>query len=122
MAEFVVLDLPNQPSAATQVMTRLCHFVGVVTDRALGSIFCAQVALNQLQSWGVDGNLVGTVIVNRVDSVCPMELSEIRTRLRSEIVGVCHRVAALVLMPRALPPAWWKLATVSAADLVGMKF
>jgi Flp pilus assembly CpaE family ATPase len=88
MAEFVILDLPNQPSAATQTAVRLCHCVAVVTDREVGSVVCAKVALNQLQSWGVGGNLVGTVIVSRMENLSPMKPMEIRTRLGCEIVGV----------------------------------
>jgi Flp pilus assembly CpaE family ATPase len=88
MAEFVILDLPNQPSVATQTAVRLCHFVAVVTERDPGSVVCAKVALNQLRSWGVGGNLVGTVIVNRTECPAPMELTEIRTRLGCEILGV----------------------------------
>jgi pilus assembly protein CpaE len=88
MAEFVILDLPNQPSVATQVAVRLCDLVIVVTEQNLGSVVCAKVTLNQLQSWGVSDNNVGTVIVNRTENPSTIEITEIETQLGCEIVSV----------------------------------
>ncbi|MDB5306441.1 MAG: response regulator receiver protein [Gemmataceae bacterium] len=88
MAEFAILDLPNQPSVAMQAAVRLCNFVAVVTEQTLGAVVCAKVALSQFQTWGVGGNRVGTVIVNRTENPSPIKLTEIRTRLGCDIVGV----------------------------------
>ncbi len=52
MAEFVILDFPSQPSSATQAAVSRCNVVAVVTERELGSVQSAKVALDQLQSWG----------------------------------------------------------------------
>jgi len=88
MADFVILDLPTQPSVATQTAVRLCQFVIVVTERTLDSVVCAKVALNQLQVWGVAADCVGTVIVNRTEIHTPVSPTDIQTRLGCEIVGV----------------------------------
>jgi Flp pilus assembly CpaE family ATPase len=118
MAEFVILDLPNQPSVATQSAVRLCHFVAVVTEREPGSVVCAKVALNQLQSWGVGGSLVGAVIVNRTEYHSPIKLMDIRTQLGCEIAGVvppgtsaCFQALAAGALP-----------VLSMADHVGASF
>ena len=84
MAEFVILDLPSQPSLATQAAVCLCNFIAVVTERELGSVISAKVALNQLQSWGVRSGFAGAVVVNRTESPSPMKLTEIRSRLGCE--------------------------------------
>lgn len=39
--EYLVLDLPSQPTAATQAAVDLCDFVGVVTEREAGAIRAA---------------------------------------------------------------------------------
>jgi MinD-like ATPase involved in chromosome partitioning or flagellar assembly/FixJ family two-component response regulator len=88
MADFVILDLPNQSSIATQTAVRLCQFVIVVTERTLDSVVSAKVAISQLQVWGVGVELVGTVIVNRTENPSPVIPTDIQTRLGCDIVGV----------------------------------
>jgi pilus assembly protein CpaE len=88
MADFIILDLPDQHSVTTQTAVRLCRFAIVVTEGAHDSVVCAKVALKQLQSWGVASNSVGTVIVNRTKNPSPITLTEIGTRLGCEVVGV----------------------------------
>ena len=87
IADFVILDLPSQPSAASQSAARLCQFVIVVTERTLDSVVCAKVVLNQLQVWGVGSDCVGTVIVNRTENSTPVSPTDIQARLGCEIVG-----------------------------------
>jgi pilus assembly protein CpaE len=88
MADFVILDLPNQPSVATQTAVRLCCFVNVVTERTLDSVVCAKVALKQLRVWGVAADSVGTIIVNRTENPALVDPADIQTRLGCELVGV----------------------------------
>lgn len=95
LAEFVILDLPSQPSAATQTAASLCHFAAVVTEREPSSVLAGKVAVKQLHSWGVKGNLaggmvlVGSIIVNR--TIYPnytMASTEIQSQMGCEIVGI----------------------------------
>jgi Flp pilus assembly CpaE family ATPase len=135
MADFVILDLPNQPSVATQAVVRLCHCVAVVIEREPGSVVCAKVAISLLQSWGVGGNLVGAIIVSRTEYPCPMKLTEIRTRLGCEIVGVvlpgtlaCFQALetgtpVVLTMGNHFAASFVEIANRFSADhLVGMKF
>ncbi len=95
MAEFVVLDLPSQPSAATQAAASLCHFAAVVTEREPSSVLAGKVAVKLLHTWGIKGNLVGgvvlvgSIVVNR--TIYPnysMGSAEIRSEMGCEIVGI----------------------------------
>jgi MinD-like ATPase involved in chromosome partitioning or flagellar assembly/CheY-like chemotaxis protein len=88
MADFVILDLPGQLSAATQTAVRLCQFVIVVTERALDSVVCAKVVINQLLVWGVGVELISSVVVNRTENPAPVDPTEIHARLGCEILGV----------------------------------
>ncbi len=88
MAEFVILDLPSQPSPATQAAIGLCHLTVVVTERELSSVLCGKAAINQLQSWGVSGSAVSAIVVSRSEQPKPLDLRVIRASLECEIVGV----------------------------------
>ncbi len=87
MADFVILDLPSQPSCATQAAVSRCNAVAVVTERELGSVQSGKVTLDQLQSWGVGGDSTCAVVVSRNEYLKPIELDEISARLGCEIVG-----------------------------------
>ena len=97
MAEYVILDLPNQPSAATRAAVRLCHFIAVVTEREAASVMSGKVTINQLQSWGIGGDLVGAIVVNRTVFPIPIEFSEIQSGLGCAIVGVVPWAATACL-------------------------
>lgn len=87
-AEYVLLDLPSQPSAATQAAARLCQFVALVGEREPSSVQCGKVTLDLLRSWGLGGSLVGAVLVVRMATGAPMKLPELRAQLGCDVVGV----------------------------------
>ena len=95
LAEFLILDLPTQPSAASRAIASLCQFAVVVTEREPGSVRAGKVVVKQLQAWGVRGNLVGgivrigSIVVNR--TIFPnnvMSFAEIQSQMGCEIVGI----------------------------------
>jgi MinD-like ATPase involved in chromosome partitioning or flagellar assembly len=95
MAEYVILDLGCQPSAAMRAAVNLCHFAAVVTEREPGSVRAGKVLVKQLQEWGSRGNLqggvflVGSVIVNRtIYSNYIMPADEVQAQMGCEIVGM----------------------------------
>jgi Flp pilus assembly CpaE family ATPase len=88
MAEHVLLDLPCQPSAATQAAARLCQFIALVSEREPTSVLCGKVTLDLLQSWGLGGTLVGAVVVARMASATPMKVPELQTQLGCDVVGL----------------------------------
>jgi len=95
LAEYVILDLPSLPSAATRAAAHLCNFAAVVTEREPGSVRAGHAVVKQLQKWGMRGNLVGglapigSIVVNR--TIYPsfsMGFSEIQSLMDCEIVGI----------------------------------
>jgi MinD-like ATPase involved in chromosome partitioning or flagellar assembly/CheY-like chemotaxis protein len=88
MAEFVILDLPNQPSGATAAVVPLCNFVAVVTEREPAAVASGKATVNLLQSWGLGGNLVGAIVLNRTEFSIPMEFAEIESTMSCPIVGM----------------------------------
>jgi MinD-like ATPase involved in chromosome partitioning or flagellar assembly/ActR/RegA family two-component response regulator len=87
-AEYVFLDLPCQPSPATQAAVRLCHYLALVTEREPGSVFAGRVMLDVLRSWGVSGGMAGAVVVVRMASGAPMKLPEMQAQLGCDLVGM----------------------------------
>lgn len=87
-ADFVILDLPNQPSPATQAVAPLCDFVAVVTEREPAAVASGKAIVELLQSWGVGANLVGAIILNRTEFTIPMEFAEIESTMNCPIVGL----------------------------------
>jgi Flp pilus assembly CpaE family ATPase len=88
LADFLILDLPSQPTPANKAAARLSQFVGVVVDREPGCMAPAKMYLDHLRVWGLTGSLVGIVVVNRAALTIPMKMLDIRQQLGSEIVGV----------------------------------
>ncbi len=95
MAEFIILDLPAQPSPVTKAAATLCHFALIVTEREPVSVKAGQVVSKQLQNWGMHGNLaggvvqVGAVVVNRtIYSNYSMPLDDIASLAECEVVGL----------------------------------
>ena len=95
MAELVILDFSSQPSAATRAAANLCDFAAVVTEREPGSVRAGKVVVKQLQTWGIQGNLVGgivrvgSIIVNRtIYANNSMSFAEIQSLMGCEIVGI----------------------------------
>ncbi len=96
-AEFVFLDLPSSPSAATGAAVRLCQFIAVVTEREPAAVASGRVVIEQLKFWGVGGKLVGAIAVNRTVYPITMDLAEIRSEMGCEIVAVVPWAATACL-------------------------
>lgn len=94
LAEFIILDLPSPPSAATRAVANLCQFACVVTEREPGSVRAGQRVVKQLNAWGSRGNLagsvilVGTVVVNRtIYANYLMPTAEVQSQMGCETIG-----------------------------------
>ena len=95
LAEFVILDLPTQPSDATRAAVSLCHYAAVVTEREPVSIWAGKIVVKQLQAWGAEGNQaggivrLGSIIVNRtIYSNYSMSFVEIQAEMGCELIGI----------------------------------
>lgn len=95
MAQFVILDLPGEYSAARQAAVNLCHFAAVVTEREPGSVMAARAVIRQLHDASAPGNLngritpTGSVVVTR--TIFPnytLGSAELRSQLGCEIIGI----------------------------------
>lgn len=88
LANFVILDLPGWPSAATAAAARLSQFVGVVTAREPLAVRCGHAAVNQLKAWGISGGLVGAIVVGQSGLPLAMEMSDIQSQLGCGILRI----------------------------------
>lgn len=95
LAEYVILDLPPEPSRSTQAVTNLCHFAAVVTERESASVQAGTIVARNLKAWGSRGNLagglvkIGVIVVNR--TIYPnysMAFTDIQAQMGCEIVGI----------------------------------
>jgi MinD-like ATPase involved in chromosome partitioning or flagellar assembly len=73
LADYTIVDLPCYPSSASQAALRHCDFVVLVMEPEPGCVQAAKMTLEMLQSWGVSGGLVGSVIVNRTASAMSLK-------------------------------------------------
>jgi Flp pilus assembly CpaE family ATPase len=65
-----------------------CNFVALVTEPDPIALRCAKGRLALLQRWGIMGELMGVVVVNRWPSVMTRTVGELRELLGVTIVGV----------------------------------
>ena len=95
LAEYVILDLPPEPTCSTQAATNLCHFAAIVTEREPASVQAGTVVAKNLKAWGVHGNLagglvqIGVIVVNR--TIYPnysMAFADIQAQMGCEIIGI----------------------------------
>lgn len=97
MADYVIFDMPAQPSESNETALRMCDFVGLVLDREKSCLACAKVTEDLLQAWGI-GSLVNAIVVNRAILSSPISVSEIRETLQTEIMGVLPSAPDLCAM------------------------
>lgn len=100
MADYVVLDLASQASAANRAAVELCDFIGLVTQREPVSVRCGAAVATRLRSWGVSSSILGSIVVHQTVPV-PLELAAIQSQLGCRII-------------RVVP--WEPVACVRAAD------
>ena len=87
-ANYVIIDLPYQPSEAIQTVLRQSDFVCLVVEREAASLQAALVMLKLLQSRGVIGSRVGAIIVNRARSSSQLNVAHIQKNLPCRLIGV----------------------------------
>ena len=88
MADYVVVDLPCQPSAASKTVIRNCDFVAMVMEHDPISIISAKVTLELLKSWDACAGLVGAVLVNRGALPIPVKSAELKLQLGCNVLGL----------------------------------
>jgi DNA-binding response OmpR family regulator len=102
MVDYTILDLPYYPSDINQAAIRRCDLVALVVEPESTALASGIVAVDQLRSWGVYGNRLGIIVVNRIPLVNPIKLDQLKTGLGHEIIGVIPTAAeALIASQRA---------------------
>jgi Flp pilus assembly CpaE family ATPase len=87
LTDFVILDLPHTPTAATQATFPLCHFTALITEREPGSVASGKEVIQRLHDWRVPSHMVGAVIVNRTIYPLSMEMSKVQSQLGCDLIG-----------------------------------
>ncbi len=85
--DYVILDLPPSWSPANQAAVRLARLTGIVCEPEPLSLGCAKATLAALQSWGIMGDLVGLVVVNRGASTSALTLPAIKASVPANMLG-----------------------------------
>jgi len=102
MADYTILDLACYPSNINQTAIRCCDLVALIVEPESTALASGIVAVDQLRSWGVYGNRLGIIVVNRTPLVNPLKLDQLKTALGYEIIGVIPSAAeALIASQRA---------------------
>jgi Flp pilus assembly CpaE family ATPase len=88
LADFVVVDLPDATSAASQAVARRAKFASLVVNNDPISVTCGARILQQLCTAGVSRPLLNAVLVNRTAATHGVQLEEIAAQLECGILGV----------------------------------
>ena len=88
MVDYAILDLPSIPSDANQAALRRCDFVALVVEPESTTLASGIVAVEQMRLWGLHGDRVGVIIVNRTSLPAPIKPDQFRTGLEHEVIGV----------------------------------
>lgn len=98
MTDFLLLDLPSYPTDASEAAAKECDYIMVVVEPEPVSLFAGSVMLNLLNDWGIGAGRLGVVVVNRAASASTMNLSDIRSQLGFEILGLVPPMADACLL------------------------
>ncbi len=88
MADYVVLDVPLNPSKVARAVLRCCQFVAVVVELESTCLAAVPAMLKALDSWGVSGPLAGAILIQRIMDTSSMTVGYVRKHLACPIVGV----------------------------------
>jgi DNA-binding response OmpR family regulator len=120
MVDYTILDLPDYPSDLTQAAIRRCDLVALVVEPEATALSSGIVAVEQLRSWGVYGNRLGIIVVNRAHLVTPVKLDQFKSELGYEVIGVIPTATeALIASQRAGLPIilYQRIGDISKAYL-----
>ncbi len=87
MTDYTIVDLPNQPSAASRAALRQCDFVVLISETDPASVQSARSTLQQLQAWEINKGIVGVVVVHRVAPNGSVPASRIASDLGCWVIG-----------------------------------
>lgn len=97
MADYVIIDLPDVSTRASQVAARHCSFAAVVLDNDPMNVPCAKLVLEQLHAVGVSSAFVKAIVVNRSALLTGLQLGEVDRALGCEVLGAVTPAAQISL-------------------------
>lgn len=124
MMDYVLLDLPAGWSVANWAAVRQANLTGLVCEFDPLSLECARATLTTLHNWGVSGNLVGLIPVNRGNNPTPLTIPALQSAIHANVLGAMPpaadvlRIAASKGAPLAAVQAQHP-AAVALRELVG---
>jgi Flp pilus assembly CpaE family ATPase len=95
LADFVVIDLPSEPSPMIQAVAGKCDHLTLVVERNLACVAAGARTVQLLRHWGVEDHSFSAVIVIRDALGAFMSPSDLETRLCCAIAGVVPPAAEL---------------------------
>jgi CheY-like chemotaxis protein/MinD-like ATPase involved in chromosome partitioning or flagellar assembly len=119
LAEYVVLDLPPYPCAASQAAAARSFATVLVTERDPHCIALGRQSISMLQEWGIGGNHLGAVVVNRSphDGI---PLAQVAAQLGCGLLGVVPPAPSGLAYFRDLPITLSKPETTAAQNLAAI--
>ena len=87
-ADYVVVDLPPLSSPAARIAASHCDHVVLIVDREAACVAASAMAAELLRSWIGGESELSAVIVNRTPLVSLVSLSDIRSQVKCEILGM----------------------------------
>lgn len=88
LAAYVVLDLPSMPSELSRAALQEAWRVVLVSEAEPTSVRSGRDKVELLRSWGITGQLVGALAVNRVALPLGFNIEEVRAGLGCPLLGV----------------------------------
>jgi CheY-like chemotaxis protein/MinD-like ATPase involved in chromosome partitioning or flagellar assembly len=88
IAEYVIVDFPCQPTRAVRAGLHCCDFVVLAVELEATCLASAQVMIDGLNSWGMGGNSLGTVLVHHRAGGSSTTVGHARTHLNCRNIGV----------------------------------
>jgi Flp pilus assembly CpaE family ATPase len=95
MAEYVVVDLPDAISEASQTAVRSSKFGALVIDNDPLSLACGKIVLEELRSAGASIPLLKIIVVRRSEALSGLRMNEVAPALDCPILGVITPAADL---------------------------
>lgn len=87
MFDYVVIDLPCQPSEASEAALQCCETVVLVVEPDYGCVGIGRLTLDVLYSWGVSRGVVRAVVVNRAALPVTPTLAGIKSELGCDVIA-----------------------------------
>lgn len=98
LTEYVVLDLPSCPSAATRAVIPEVDALVLVLEPEPVSAEMGKHTLEILRTWGAAANLTGAILVNRASLPMALKPEVIQDMLKCEMFGTVAQAAPALKM------------------------